>query len=294
MCARAPTRVGSAGCRRGNAAPPPRPGRRRLQVAFCLRSSRGMAVGCYAVQYARGRGWVGPGPGLDNSPPLPLVTEAHCPLPGGPCDVWSPSAFSSRFHRRAGVCDLHRRVQLRRDAEPGGTGGGGGSSGVAGAGGAAGSTGSEVTQAARAAARRARAGTPAALQAREVMPASRAPAASAGRRAAAVLAESSFTWIWTLFVSVEELSDPSLKGKAVVVGGQRDERGVVSAASYGARKFGVHSAMPLRTAAKLCPHAIFLDGHPDLYRGSSAKPEPCWRCSPRRWRWHRLTKPTLI
>ena len=73
------------------------------------------------------------------------------------------------------------------------------------------------------------------------------------------------------FVSVEELSDPSLKGKAVVVGGQRDERGVVSAASYDARKFGVHSAMPLRTAAKLCPHAIFVDGHPDRYRECSAK-----------------------
>jgi len=73
------------------------------------------------------------------------------------------------------------------------------------------------------------------------------------------------------FVSVEELSDPRLKGKAVVVGGQRDERGVVSAASYEARKFGVHSAMPLRTAAKLCPHAVFLDGHPDLYRESSRK-----------------------
>ncbi len=73
------------------------------------------------------------------------------------------------------------------------------------------------------------------------------------------------------FVSVEELYDPSLKGKAVVVGGQRDERGVVSAASYAARKFGVHSAMPLRTAAKMCPHAIFVDGHPDRYREFSEK-----------------------
>src|ERR1700682_897594 len=73
------------------------------------------------------------------------------------------------------------------------------------------------------------------------------------------------------FVSVEELFDPSLKGKPVVVGGQRDERGVVSAASYAARKFGVHSAMPLRTAAKLCPQAIFVNGHPDRYRACSEK-----------------------
>ena len=73
------------------------------------------------------------------------------------------------------------------------------------------------------------------------------------------------------FVSVEELFDPSLQGKPVVVGGQRHERGVVSAASYEARKFGVHSAMPLRTAAKLCPQAIFVDGHPDRYRDCSEK-----------------------
>src|SRR3954470_24874017 len=73
------------------------------------------------------------------------------------------------------------------------------------------------------------------------------------------------------FVSVEELHNPEFKGKAVVVGGQRDERGVVSAASYEARKFGVHSAMPLRTAAKLCPHAIFVNGHPDRYRECSEK-----------------------
>jgi DNA polymerase IV len=72
------------------------------------------------------------------------------------------------------------------------------------------------------------------------------------------------------FVSVEELFDPSLKDKPVVVGGQRDERGVVAAANYAARKFGVHSAMPLRTASKLLPaDAVFVDGHPERYRDCS-------------------------
>ncbi len=67
------------------------------------------------------------------------------------------------------------------------------------------------------------------------------------------------------FVSVELLERPELKGLPVIVGGQRDQRGVVTSASYEARQFGVHSAMPLRTAGKLCPQAIFLDGHHELY-----------------------------
>src|ERR1700760_2265438 len=68
------------------------------------------------------------------------------------------------------------------------------------------------------------------------------------------------------FVSVELLERPELRGKAVIVGGGGpNDRGVVTSASYEARKFGVHSAMALRTAGKLCPHAIFLDGHHKKY-----------------------------
>src|SRR5213075_828714 len=67
------------------------------------------------------------------------------------------------------------------------------------------------------------------------------------------------------FVSVELLERPELRGKPVIVGGGPNERGVVTAASYEARKFGVHSAMPLRTAGRLCPHAVYLDSHHAKY-----------------------------
>lgn len=60
------------------------------------------------------------------------------------------------------------------------------------------------------------------------------------------------------FASVEQFDNPALKGQPVIVGGRPDGRGVVSAASYEARVFGVHSAMPLKTALRLCPQGIFL------------------------------------
>jgi DNA polymerase-4 len=59
------------------------------------------------------------------------------------------------------------------------------------------------------------------------------------------------------YAAVEVLDDPELKGKPVIVGGSK-ERGVVSSASYEARKFGVHSAQPIATAARLCPQGVFL------------------------------------
>ena len=71
------------------------------------------------------------------------------------------------------------------------------------------------------------------------------------------------------FASVEQRDDPSLRGKPVIVGGSRS-RGVVAAASYEARRFGVHSAMPMAIALRLCPHAVVVPHHMERYAEASA------------------------
>ncbi len=73
------------------------------------------------------------------------------------------------------------------------------------------------------------------------------------------------------FVSVEQLHDPSLRGRPVIVGGHPDSRGVVSAASYEARRYGVHSAMPLVQARRLCPQAVFVPVHFSRYVDTSRR-----------------------
>ena len=71
------------------------------------------------------------------------------------------------------------------------------------------------------------------------------------------------------FASVEQLDHPEWKGKPVIVGGSPEKRGVVSTASYEARTYGVHSAMPSSTAARLCPNAIWTPGNFHRYREMS-------------------------
>ena len=68
------------------------------------------------------------------------------------------------------------------------------------------------------------------------------------------------------YASIEKRDNPGLAEKPVIVGGSPDRRGVVSTASYEARRFGVHSAMPSRTAQRLCPEAIFLPPRFEVYR----------------------------
>lgn len=73
------------------------------------------------------------------------------------------------------------------------------------------------------------------------------------------------------FAAVEQLDDPSLRGKPVIIGGPPESRGVVSTASYEAREFGVHSAMSSAMAHRLCPHGVFLRGNHERYSEVSAQ-----------------------
>lgn len=78
------------------------------------------------------------------------------------------------------------------------------------------------------------------------------------------------------FASVEQLDFPEYKGKPLIVGGEKGKRGVVSTCSYEARKFGVHSAMPIDTAYKLCPNGIFVPVRMQRYLEFSKRVMECF------------------
>src|SRR2546427_7734318 len=71
------------------------------------------------------------------------------------------------------------------------------------------------------------------------------------------------------YASVEQRAEPALRGKPVIVGAPPTQRGVVCAASYEARKFGVRSAIPSTTAGRLCPNGVFVRPRMDHYRNES-------------------------
>jgi len=73
------------------------------------------------------------------------------------------------------------------------------------------------------------------------------------------------------YASVEQLENPQLIGKPVIVGGVHSSRGVVSTASYEARVFGIHSAMPVKEARRRCPHGVFISGRHEVYAAYSKK-----------------------
>jgi DNA polymerase IV len=90
------------------------------------------------------------------------------------------------------------------------------------------------------------------------------------------------------YASIEQRDHPGLRGKPVIVGGSPDRRGVVSTASYEARRFGVHSAMPCRTAQRLCPQAIFLPPRFEVYHAVSQQIMAIFRA------WTELVEPLSL
>jgi DNA polymerase-4 len=94
------------------------------------------------------------------------------------------------------------------------------------------------------------------------------------------------------FASVEQRDQPQYRGKPLVVGGRPDQRGVVAAASYEARAYGIHSALPSRLAQQRCPHLLFASPRFEVYRlshsrsGTSSTATPTWS---NRSRWMKPT-----
>lgn len=78
------------------------------------------------------------------------------------------------------------------------------------------------------------------------------------------------------FAAVEIRDDPSLKGKPLIIGALPSERGVVSTCSYEARKYGIHSAMNIKEAYRLCPHGVYMHGNYDKYIEASGRLRAIW------------------
>ena len=78
------------------------------------------------------------------------------------------------------------------------------------------------------------------------------------------------------FASVEIRDNPSLRGKPLIIGALPQERGVVATCSYEARKYGIHSAMNIKDAYRLCPHGIYMHGHYEKYREISNQLHEIW------------------
>ena len=95
------------------------------------------------------------------------------------------------------------------------------------------------------------------------------------------------------YASVEQHDNPELKGKPIAVGGSK-ERGVVAAASYEARKFGVRSAMPSVTAARLCPQLTFVTPRFERYREVSETIRNIFSITPIWWNPYRSMRPTSM